>query len=151
MVFQAVETADAAAFDGNSTPPCGFVAPAALRRLTKRSDRRGALQLGAHAGCMSATALLPAILAQPFLRALLIVEHTGCSRDRNGLSNTRTTLTLFPVRLLMWNMPYYAEHHLFPAVPFHRLPALHRQVRFRLANIAAGYRAANRLVVKSLW
>ncbi len=50
---------------------------------------------------------VPAILAQPFLRILLIAEHTGCSLDRNGLTNTRTTLTSFPIRLLMWNMPYH--------------------------------------------
>jgi fatty acid desaturase len=49
--------------------------------------------------------LLPALLAQPLLRALLIVEHTGCSQDGNGLTNTRTTLTSFPIPLLMWNMP----------------------------------------------
>jgi fatty acid desaturase len=93
---------------------------------------------------------LPAVLAQPFLRALLIVEHTGCSQDRNGLTNTRTTLTMWPVRLLMWNMPYHAEHHLYPAVPFHQLPALHRLIRDRLANIAPSYRAANRAVIQSL-
>ena len=93
---------------------------------------------------------LPALLAQPFLRALLIVEHTGCSQDRNGLTNTRTTLTGFPIRLLMWNMPYHAAHHLYPAVPFHRLPALHRQIRGKLAHIAPSYRAANRAVIQSL-
>jgi len=53
---------------------------------------------------------MPVVLAQPFLRALLIVEHTGCSQNRNGLTNTRTTLTGFPIRFLMWNMPYHAEH-----------------------------------------
>jgi hypothetical protein len=63
---------------------------------------------------------LPALLAMPVLRAYLITEHTGCSQDQNGLSNTRTTLTVFPIRLIMWNMPYHAEHHLFPAVPFHQ-------------------------------
>jgi fatty acid desaturase len=93
---------------------------------------------------------LPAVLAQPLLRALLIVEHTGCSHDRNGLANTRTTSTLFPVRLLMWNMPYHAEHHLFPAVPFHRLPALHREVGDKLVHTAPSYRAANRAVRQSL-
>ena len=24
------------------------------------------------------------------------------------------------VRLLMWNMPFHAEHHLYPFIPFHR-------------------------------
>jgi fatty acid desaturase len=93
---------------------------------------------------------LPSVLAQPFLRALLIVEHTGCSLDRNGLTNTRTTLTGLPIRLLMWNMPYHAEHHLHPAVPFHQLPRLHRKIRDRLTHIAPSYRAANRAVLQSL-
>jgi fatty acid desaturase len=93
---------------------------------------------------------LPAILAQPIVRALLIVKHTGCSRDDNGLTNTCATLTAFPIRSLMWNMPYHAEHHLYPAVPFHRLPALHRRVRAELAPIAPSYPAANRAVIWSL-
>jgi MFS family permease len=93
---------------------------------------------------------LPAVLAQPFLRSLLIVEHTECSLDRNGLTNTRTTLTGLPIRLLMWNMPYHVEHHLYPAVPFHELPRLHREIRDRLTCIAPSYRAANRAVLQSL-
>ena len=93
---------------------------------------------------------LPAVLAQPLLRALLITEHTGCSEDRNGLGNTRTTLALFPIRLLMWNMPFHAEHHLYPSVPFHQLPALHLKIRDRLVHVAAGYTATNRAIVRSL-
>jgi fatty acid desaturase len=93
---------------------------------------------------------LPALLAQPLLRAILIAEHTGCSQDRNGLSNTRTTLASFPVRLLMWNMPFHAEHHLYPSVPFHRLPSLHEQIRHRLAHVAPGYVAVNRAIVRAL-
>ena len=65
---------------------------------------------------------LPAILAQPLLRAILIAEHTGCSNDEDGLTNTRTTLTSLPIRLLMWNMPYHTEHHLYPSIPFYQLP-----------------------------
>jgi fatty acid desaturase len=90
---------------------------------------------------------IPALLAQPFLRALLVAEHTGCSQDQNGLTNTRTTAASFPIRLLMWNMPFHAEHHLYPAVPFHQLPALHAHVRDRLQHRAPGYLAANREIV----
>jgi len=92
---------------------------------------------------------LPALLAMPLLRGYLLTEHTGCSRDGNGLSNTRTTLALFPIRLLMWNMPYHAEHHLFPSVPFHHLPALHRQLGGRLVHVAPGYLATNREIFRS--
>ena len=37
--------------------------------------------------------VLPQLLCQPFLRAYVLAEHTGCTTDRNGLTNTRTTLT----------------------------------------------------------
>ena len=37
--------------------------------------------------------ILPQLLCQPFLRAYVLAEHTGCTMDRNGLTNTRTTLT----------------------------------------------------------
>jgi fatty acid desaturase len=93
---------------------------------------------------------LPSVLAMPLMRAYLIAEHTLCSRDQNFLTNTRTTLANFPIRLLMWNMPFHAEHHLFPAVPFHRLPALHDQIGGRFAHVAPGYVATNRKVWRAL-
>ncbi|MEN9218280.1 MAG: fatty acid desaturase, partial [Gloeomargarita sp. DG_2_bins_126] len=88
--------------------------------------------------------LLPLAVGQPFLRLILIAEHTGCSQNNHPLTNTRTTLTVWPVRLLMWNMPFHAEHHLCPAIPFHALPQAHLRVRNRLAHVAQGYIAANR-------
>ncbi|MGD9644996.1 MAG: fatty acid desaturase [Pirellulales bacterium] len=94
--------------------------------------------------------LVPAILGQPLLRALLIVEHTGCSEDTNGLTNTRTTLASFPIRLLMWNMPFHAEHHLYPSIPFYCLPQAHEQIRQNLAHVAPSYPAANHEVVQGL-
>jgi fatty acid desaturase len=92
---------------------------------------------------------LPSILALPLLRAYLITEHTLCSQDQNGLTNTRTTLAVFPIRLIMWNMPFHAEHHLFPSVPFHRLPELHRQIGDRFKHVAPGYIATNREIIAS--
>ncbi|WP_437222796.1 fatty acid desaturase [Planctomicrobium sp. SH661] len=93
---------------------------------------------------------LPAILAQPFLRAITLAEHTGCSQDENGLTNTRTTLTLFPVRLLMWNMPFHTEHHLYPSIPFFRLPQAHRELKQKLVHLAPSYVSANREIVRQL-
>jgi fatty acid desaturase len=81
----------------------------------------------------------PQLLGQVPLRAYLLAEHTGCTEDRNGLTNTRTTLTSAPVRLLMWNMPYHAEHHLFPSIPFHRLADAHGLIRAKLGVLQPGY------------
>lgn len=81
----------------------------------------------------------PQLLGQPFLRLYLLTEHTLCSQDANGLTNTRTTLTNALVRLVMWNMSYHTEHHLYPSIPFHRLPDAHLAMRDRLGVVQAGY------------
>jgi fatty acid desaturase len=92
----------------------------------------------------------PQLLGQVPLRAYLLAEHTGCTEDRNGLTNTRTTLTSAPVRLLMWNMPYHAEHHLFPSIPFHRLADAHGLIRAKLGVLQPGYARWNVEFVRSL-
>ncbi|WP_428487074.1 fatty acid desaturase [Rhodopila sp.] len=92
----------------------------------------------------------PQLIGQPPLRAYLLAEHTGCTEDRNGLTNTRTTLTWAPVRLLMWDMPYHAEHHLFPSVPFHRLAEAHWLIRSKLAFVQPGYARWNLSFIRSL-
>ncbi len=83
--------------------------------------------------------LLPQAVGQVFLRLYLLTEHTGCEETANGLVNTRTTLTNRIVRWLMWNMSYHAEHHLYPSIPFHRLPAAHGAIRDRLGVVQPGY------------
>jgi fatty acid desaturase len=86
--------------------------------------------------------IAPLLVGQAFLRPYLLAEHTACGSTRDSLENTRTTRTLALVRLFAWNMPYHAEHHAYPAVPFHALPRLHGHVRARLANLEPGYVAA---------
>jgi len=92
----------------------------------------------------------PQLIGQPPLRAYLLAEHTSCTEDRNGLTNTRTTLTGAPVRLLMWDMPYHAEHHLFPSIPFHRLADAHRLIGAKLRFVQPGYARWNVALVRSL-
>ena len=67
-----------------------------------------------------------------------------------ALSNTRTTLTIWPVRLLMWNLPYHAEHHLYPSIPFHALPTAHAQVRDQLGFVADGYLSVHRALLPGM-
>jgi fatty acid desaturase len=93
---------------------------------------------------------LPAIVAQPLLRAILIVEHTGCTTDENGLTNTRTTLASPPVRFLMWNMSFHAEHHLYPSISFHQLPQAHRELKAKITHISPSYAASNRDVLAAI-
>jgi len=83
--------------------------------------------------------LVPLVLGQPFLRIYLLAEHGQCPFVANMLQNTRTTLTNRFVRALAWNMPYHAEHHSYPAVPFHQLPRLHERLEPHLEVVSSGY------------
>jgi fatty acid desaturase len=87
--------------------------------------------------------LLPLFVGQPFLRCILLAEHTGCSRDRHPFTNTRSTRTLFPLQFLMWNMPFHAEHHYYPSIPFHQLPMAHQQLKPHLTHVGSGYVKVN--------
>lgn len=88
--------------------------------------------------------IIPALLGQPFLRLYLLAEHGRCPHVANMFENTRTTFTNALVRRLAWNMPYHAEHHANPTVPFHQLPAFHALTRDHLKSVSNGYRQFNR-------
>ncbi len=89
------------------------------------------------------TWLVPALLGQPFLRLFLLAEHTNCPHVDNMFENTRTTFTMKVVRVVAWNMPFHAEHHALPTIPFHKLPELHEAVREHLKTTADGYARFN--------
>ncbi len=93
--------------------------------------------------------IVPALFGQPFLRAYLMAEHTLCPHVGNMLINSRTTFTNRGVRALAWNMPFHAEHHSYPSVPFHKLPAFHEIIRTKLGTTAEGYRAFHTEVLAS--
>ena len=93
--------------------------------------------------------LVPALLGQPFLRAYLLAEHTRCPLVANMLENSRTTFTTALVRFVAWNMPYHAEHHAYPTVPFWKLPAFHAMIRDRLLTTERGYVRFHRRLLSS--
>lgn len=91
--------------------------------------------------------VLPLAVGQPFLRAILLTEHANCTEDANPFTNTRTTLTCFPVRFLMWNMPFHAEHHLYTSIPFHALPKAHVILSPHFQQVESGYINVNRQII----
>lgn len=101
-------------------------------------------------GALVWTWVVPALLGQPFLRAYLLAEHARCPHVANMLENTRTTFTTALVRFVAWNMPYHAEHHAYPAVPFHRLPQFHEVVRQHLRTTERGYGRFHKRFVEGL-
>lgn len=94
--------------------------------------------------------IVPVLLGQPFLRAFLLAEHARCPPVANMLANTRTTYTTRFMRFLAWNMPYHAEHHAYPIVPFHQLPAFHAIAEAHLKETEQGYARFNRKFASAL-
>jgi fatty acid desaturase len=94
--------------------------------------------------------VIPVLAGQPFLRLYLLSEHIGCALNDNMYANTRTTYTNGAVRLLAWQMPFHAEHHAFPGVPFHALTQVNALVRGRIEVSAPGYLALHRALIRRL-
>ncbi|WP_411818769.1 fatty acid desaturase [Hyphococcus sp. DH-69] len=72
--------------------------------------------------------LLPLFIMKWVHQLQNITEHTGMPNEAGILINTRTIKTNAVMRWLMWNMQYHTAHHLYPSVPFFRLPALHQEI-----------------------
>lgn len=83
------------------------------------------------------------VLSHLFLGVWLQTEHTGRGFDGSILARTRTVETVVLVRFFLWNMNYHAEHHAWPAVPWHALPRVHDLVRPHI-DAAPGYLALHR-------
>lgn len=94
--------------------------------------------------------LLPLALGFPVLRFYHLAEHGLCPQVTDMFRNSRTVLTGPVVRFVTWNMPYHAEHHALPAVPFHRLPALHRAVRDHLGVVSDTYLEFSKTYAQSI-
>ena len=94
--------------------------------------------------------IAPILVGQPFLRLYLMAEHGRCPPVANMLENTRTTYTTRFVRWLAWNMPFHAEHHAFPTVPFHHLPEFHEVAKKHLRVTENGYTRYHKGTLKAL-
>jgi len=137
--------------------PESFVPPARAAHIVREARILWGLYLVVLAASLylrSSAALiywvLPVILGQPFLRLFLLAEHAGCPLSDDMLANTRTTYTNRAVLLLAWRMPYHAEHHCIPSVPFYALPRLNALIGARVAVTAAGYGAVHRGLLRQL-
>ena len=74
-----------------------------------------------------------------------LTQHAGMGENvLDHRLNTRTVKMCWFNRFLYWNMNYHVEHHMFPMVPFHRLPELHEQIKGDLASLEARRRDADR-------
>jgi fatty acid desaturase len=91
---------------------------------------------GVAAWCISIGSVLPAMfIGLPSIYGAFMgpffatTQHAGLAEDvLDHRLNSRTVYMNPLFRFLYWNMNYHIEHHLFPLVPYHALPRLHRLV-----------------------
>lgn len=87
--------------------------------------------------CIASGSWLPAMLiGLPTLYGGSLViffgltQHAGLAEDVLDHRLNSRTVYMNPVfRFLYWNMNYHIEHHMFPLVPYHALPALHEEIK----------------------
>ena len=134
-----------------------FIAPKLRRAIIVEARLYLAFYLGLGAASLAFESwaavvywIVPIALAQPALRLYLLSEHMGCAQSPDMFCNTRTTLTTWALRALAWNMPFHVEHHAYPGIPFHALPATHRLLKDRIAVLAPGYLALHRRFIAEL-
>ncbi len=59
-----------------------------------------------------------------------LTQHAGLPEDvLDHRLNCRTVYMNPVLRFIYWNMNYHVEHHMFPMVPYHRLPELHEEMK----------------------
>ncbi len=84
-----------------------------------------------------------------------LLQHGGLAEDVLDHRLNSRTVYMNPVsRFIYWNMNYHVEHHMFPMVPYHALPALHARIRHDLPapnrSIAEGFREMWPALVRQL-
>jgi fatty acid desaturase len=68
-----------------------------------------------------------------------LTQHAGLAEDVfDHRLNTRTVYMNPIFRFLYFNMNYHIEHHIFPMVPYHALPKLHKAVKDQLPRTYTG-------------
>ncbi len=88
------------------------------------------------------------VIGHCVLAFYLEMEHNGLPFEGTIFEKTRSMRVSHWVKRLMWNMPYHAEHHAYPAVPFHALPELHSALGDQVLHKEDSHFDFNRKVIR---
>lgn len=78
-------------------------------------------------------------------------QHIGLADDVIDHRLNCRTMYINPFsKFIYWNMNYHIEHHMFPMVPYHALPALHEEVKGDCPPPYRGFLAVYRELIPAL-
>lgn len=79
--------------------------------------------------------LLAQVTGHLMLSGYLAAEHNGLPHEETNIfKKTRSMNCSKFMKIWMWNMTYHAEHHAYPAIPFHALPELHQLLKEEITH-----------------
>ena len=150
MVRHSFGTVDDAARD--------FVPQAEWRRVVWEARAYVAVLLGVVGWSIATRSIVPLLFVglPSFYGVWLLLffgltQHAGLREDvLDHRLNTRTVYMNPVFRFLYLNMNYHVEHHLFPSVPYHALPALHAEIKEQLAPAHPSTISAYSEIVRAL-
>jgi fatty acid desaturase len=88
------------------------------------------LSIGLHSWLPAMLIGLPTLYGGWLTIVFGVTQHAGLSEDVLDHRLNSRTVYMNPIsRFLYWNMNYHVEHHMFPMVPYHALPALHEAIK----------------------
>ena len=117
-----------------------------------------AIYLAMIVACIVTRSLLPAMLiGLPRLYGAWhmvmtgVTQHIGLAEDVLDHRLNARTVYINPLsRFVYWNMNYHVEHHMFPLVPYHALPALHEAIKHDCPKPYSGFIEAYREILPTL-
>lgn len=144
---------------GRLTPDERTYVPEAERYKVARTARISLVVYGATlAACIGTGSILPAMyvglprLYGCWLAILFsLTQHAGLGEDvLDHRLNSRTIDFNRVFRFIYSNMNYHVEHHMFPMVPYHRLPELRREIGYDIPAPYRGLLAAYREIIPTI-
>ena len=88
--------------------------------------------------------VFPRILGGVVMLLFTLIQHVEMQENSPSiLESTRSFTTNWLGRFLYMNMNNHIEHHLYPMVPFHQLPALNAAIAEQLPRTDPGFFRTN--------
>jgi len=135
-----------------------FLPPSEVRRVTLDSRVMAACYLALLAWGIAFLSpwpfvlyFIPRLLGGWIINLYINTQHMCMGEDQYDHRETTRSIRCGPIgRLLYWNMNYHIEHHLYPTVPFHALPALNGRIHRQLPTAAVSVLAVNCAIVRAI-
>ena len=83
--------------------------------------------------------VIPMLFINTMVNIRGMSQHTLLEEADDEIRGTRSILTVPLVRYFMCNENYHLEHHLYPGVPWHHLPEVHKALSGELRERGAPY------------